>query len=126
MSLSPIARYATTPLRTQLRLDRRLLLGLTGGAALGPRTAVGQLTARVLQMGTDEPLELLQLSGVADEQVLRHQVEVLESADALAVVLDHAGVDQVECAQVRLHGVTADGVVVPGAVLDDRAGRALR
>ena len=44
----------------------------------------------------------------------------------LAGVLDDAVVDQVQRGQVRLHGVAADRVVVPGAVLEDRTRRALR
>ena len=48
------------------------------------RTAVGQLPTGVLQVGAHEPLELLQLAGVADEDVLRHQVEILQAVDALA------------------------------------------
>ena len=77
-------------------------------------------------MRADEPLELLQLARLADQQVLGHQVEVIEAVDALAGVLDDAGVDEVERGQVRLHGVAAHRVVVPGAVLDDRARGALR
>ncbi len=50
----------------------------------------------------------------------------LEPLDALAGVLDHAGVDEVESGQMRLHGVALDRIVVPRAVVDDRAGRAQR
>ena len=73
-----------------------------------------------------EPLELLQLGGVADEDVLRHRVEFLGDPDRLADVLDHPVIYQIEGGQVRLHRVPAHRVVVPGAVLENRSRRALR
>ena len=59
-------------------LDRRLLLRPAGSGLLGLRTLVGQLPARVLQVCPHEPLELLQLARLADEEILGHQVEVVE------------------------------------------------
>ena len=51
-------------------------------------------------MGTDEPLELLQLARMADEHVLGDQIELFESLDALAGVLDDADVDEVQGGQL--------------------------
>lgn len=77
-------------------------------------------------MRAHKPLELLQLPGVVDEHVLRHQVKVFEAVDGLAGVLDDPRVDQIQRGQVRLRRVAAHRVVVPGAVLQNRARRALR
>ena len=43
-----------------------------------------------------------------DQHVLRNQVEVFKPVDGLTGVLDDAGVDQIECGEVRLHGVPLD------------------
>ena len=87
---------------------------------------MGQLAARALQVRPDEPLELLQLPGLADQQVLGHRIEFVGLVDGLADVLDDAVVDQVQRGQVRLDGVAADRVVIPVTVPDDRARRAFR
>ena len=59
-------------------------------------------------MSPDEPLELLQFGGVLLEDVLGHRIEFAGAVDGLAGVLDHAGVDEVERREVRLHGVALD------------------
>ena len=46
-------------------------------AAFGGRARVSQLATRVLQMGPHEPLELLQLGRVADQDVLSDRIEVV-------------------------------------------------
>src|SRR5689334_6314364 len=76
-----------TPCRTPLLLDGRLLLGPARGGLLGLGAIVGQLAARVLQVGADEPLKLLQLGRMFDEHVLGDQVEIFEPVDRLASVL---------------------------------------
>ncbi len=78
-----------------------------------------QLATRVLQMGTHKPLELLQLGRVADQDVLSDRIEVVGFSDALAGVFDDPVVDEIQCGQVRLDDVTANGVVIPGAVFTE-------
>jgi hypothetical protein len=53
-----------------------------------------------VQVGPDEPLELLELGGLADEDVLGDRVDLADLGDGLAVVLDDAGVDGVDRRQV--------------------------
>lgn len=50
----------------------------------------------VLQERADEPLELLQLSGLANQQVLGDGVGLASESNRLAVSLNHAGVDVVQ------------------------------
>ena len=76
---------ADRPVRDDALEDARYYLtgafffARAGGGLLGLRALVGQLPAGVLQVRAHEPLELLQLAGVADEHVLRDQVEVVEA-----------------------------------------------
>lgn len=76
-------------------------------------------------MGADEPLELLQVAELLDQEVLGGRVDPARLGDGLADVLDHAGVDDVEGAEVGDGVAAADAVVLPGAGGDQRAGRAL-
>ena len=64
--------------------------------------------------------------GLRDQEILGHEVEVVELLDALAVVGDDAPVDDVEGGEVLLRGRATQAVVVPGAVLRDVPGGALR
>ena len=73
-------------------------------------------------MSAYEPLELLQLGGLPDEDVLGDGVEVAGLGDGVAVGADEAVVDQVKRAEMGLRGVATDGVVVPGAIGLDRLG----
>ncbi|SKT74563.1 Uncharacterised protein [Mycobacteroides abscessus subsp. abscessus] len=77
-------------------------------------------------MRADEPLELLQLAAVTDQQVLGYQVELIKLFDGLAGVSYHPGIHQIQRGQVSLHRVTAHRVVVPCAVFENCPGRALR
>src|SRR5690242_9792062 len=117
--------------RTAVRLFPRrpasaLALGRLRRGLLRGRARVGQGSAGVFEVCAHEPLELLQLGGVVDQDVLGDRVELFGLVDGLAGVLDDAVVDQVERGQVRLHSVAAHRIVVPGAVFQDRAWSALR
>jgi hypothetical protein len=81
---------------------------------------VGQGAAGVLEVRADEPLELLELTGLSDEEVLGHGVDLAGLLDRLPEVGEDAGVDEVESGEVRRDRVASQAVVVPGAVLDDR------
>ncbi len=85
-----------------------------------------QRAARVLEVRPHEPVELLELTGLADQHVLRHRVGILGLLDRRAVGLDDPGVDQVKSAQVRDGVVATDRVVVPAALAYERARRADR
>lgn len=78
-------------MRNQLPRRARTLLG--GG------TVVHQLPAGVLQVGADEPLELLQLGCLADEEVLGVHNRRSQTADVL---------DRQSCAAPRQIGQPAD------------------
>ena len=67
----PVRDDALEDTETGDYLTGAFFLALLAARLLGLRALVGQLTAGVLQVGADEPLELLQLAGVADEHVLR-------------------------------------------------------
>src|SRR5262245_47162683 len=110
---SPRGSQRQVSRRVRRLLDRRLLLGLARGGLLGPRALIGQLPAGILQVGADEPLELLQFGGVFLENVLGHGIKVTDAMDGLAGVFDYARVHEVERRKVGLHGIAADGVVVP-------------
>ena len=101
--------------------DARHALSLRGrlprGGLLGLRVAGGEHAAGRLQVGADEPVEQLELVQVPDQQVVGDVVDLLDVLGRLAVVLDDADVDDVERAEVGDRAVTADGVVLPGAVL---------
>jgi hypothetical protein len=98
---------------------------MSSRALLSRRATVRQLPAGILQVRAHEPLELLQLADLADDQILRNEIEFVESVDGLAGVLHDSGVDEIERGQMRLHRIPAHRVVVPGTVRDDRTGRAL-
>src|SRR5690606_25785501 len=87
--------------------------GGLGGLRFGPGAAGGELTAAVGEVSSDEPVVLLKGGGLGDHQILGHRIEVAERLDGIAMRLDHAGVHHVERAEVRRHGVAAEGVVVP-------------
>ena len=76
-------------------------------------------------MRPDEPLELLQVARVADQDVLGDRIEFLCLVDGVANVFDDTVVDEVQRRQVCLGRVTADRIVVPIAILDDRPRGAL-
>lgn len=95
------------------------------GTLLAAGTFVREGAAGALQVRPHEPLELLQLPGLPDQQILRDLVEFVGLVDGLANVLDHTGVDKVQRGQVSLDRVAAYRVVVPVPVVDDRVGRAL-
>src|ERR1700677_4838937 len=84
-------------------LARRARAGLPGGSLLGPGAAGGQRAVSVLQMGTDEPVELLQLTGMLDEHVLGDLIQFLGRLDSLPLRLDEARVHHIQGGQV-LHG----------------------
>src|SRR5277367_2737680 len=107
------ALSGTLACRARADLPSRPLLG--PGAA-GCERAVG-----VLQMGTDEPVELLQRAGMLDEHVLRDLIQLLSGLDSLALRFDDARVNNVQGSQV-LHGAGAtDGVVVPAPLGHERS-----
>jgi hypothetical protein len=72
---------------------------------------MGQVSAGVSQMRPDEPLELLQLRAVVDQDVLRDPIEFFGLVDCLADVLDDAVVHQIQRRKVRLDGVAANRIV---------------
>ena len=61
-----------------------------------------QLAARGFEVGANEPLEQFQVLGMPGEQVLRHRIQLREFGNGLALVLDHAGVDDVQGRQVLI------------------------
>ena len=72
-------------------------------------------------MGADEPLELLKLARLTDEQVLGDRVQLLGGVDGRPLGLDDSGVDDIQGTEV-LDGIgPADRVVVPVALRDERA-----
>ena len=77
-------------------------------------------------MRTDEPVEQPLLAQVADEQIVRHRVGLLDTVRRLPMVGDDALVHDVQCTEVRDGIRPAHRVVVPGAVLDQGSGRADR
>src|SRR5678816_3508243 len=97
-------------------------LCLSSGLALVVAPRGGERSFRVLEVGTYEPVELLELAGLADQHVLADQIEVVECLDGLAVFRDDTLVDDVEGTEMLGHGGPADRVVVPGPVLRHIAG----
>src|SRR5699024_10518122 len=77
-----------------------------------------------LEVRAHEPLELLELRGLADEHVLGDRVQLPGERDRLAVRGDDALVDRVEGLQVVLRIGLAEAVVGPAAVGDQTAGGA--
>ena len=93
-----------------------------GARVVPARRSAVDLAALVLQVGPDEPVVELEVVGLADEQVLRHRVDVAAELDGLAVVLDDADVDVVEGLQVVVGDGAVEAVVVPRPALDDGPG----
>ena len=62
--------------------DAFFLRRACGGSSRSARLALAKLPADVLQVRTHEPLELLQLGGVADQDVLGHRIEIVGVVDA--------------------------------------------
>lgn len=77
-------------------------------------------------MGTDKPLEQLELRGLANDEVLSDRVVFRSRSNGGSVVGDQAVVHRVESDKVVGHGAPVDGVVIPGSSVDDEAGRSLR
>src|SRR5689334_5614358 len=78
------------------------LLGSLRGTLLRAGAAGGERSVRRFQVRPDEPVVLLQLTGLLDEQVLGDRVEFLGRVDGPAVCLDDAGVHHVEGTEVLL------------------------
>ena len=76
----------------------------------GLSSALGDRAASVFEVCPDEPLELLEFAGLADEEVLGHQVEGIDVVNRLPVVRDHNVVDLVKCGQVFEGHIAAEGV----------------
>lgn len=89
------------------------------GILLGIRFGVGESARCAFEMRTDEPLELLQLTRLSDQEVLGDGVDLADLRDRLAIVGDEAVVHEVECGKVRLCGVSGNRIVVPRPVLRD-------
>jgi len=87
---------------------------------------MSQLAAGILQMSPHKPLELFQLGRLVDQNVLGDRVKLFSFLDGFTGVFDDTVVDQIEGGQMCLHGVAANGIVVPGAVFQDRARGTLR
>src|SRR5690242_16218593 len=100
-------------LRTALTLLGAGGLGALGGRLLGAGVCGGMRSVGSLEVGADEPVELLELAGLPDEHVLGHLVELLGGVDGPAVRLDDPGVHHVQSAEMLQGAGPADGVVVP-------------
>src|SRR5690606_23831964 len=72
-------------------------------------------------MRADAPLELLQLGGPADEDVLADRVDLTGGRDRPAVRGDEALVDGVERCEMLLGAGLAQRIVAPAALGDEAA-----
>ena len=100
-----IVEYQNGRLRddaTAVLIEWQALLGSLGRGLLGAGVSGGQRPVGRFQVRADEPVELLQLAGLADEHVLSDLVEVLGSVDSTTVRLDDACVDHVQDTKVLL------------------------
>ena len=64
-------------------------------------------------MGANEPVVLLQLSGLLHEHVLANKIEFLHVVHGHTVVTDNSGVNNIESTKVFLHSGPQQRVVVP-------------
>ncbi|QIP38656.1 hypothetical protein G9444_1413 [Rhodococcus erythropolis] len=101
------------------------LTRLVCGILLGGRAFVYEAAAGVLEVRTNEPLELLQLCRLADQHVFCDRIDLADVVDCSAAVGDDPGVDEVERSQMGASVVAADGVVVPSPIALDRSRCAL-
>jgi len=88
-----------------------VLTRLICGILLGGRAFVYEAATRVLEVSTNEPLELFQLRRLADQHVLGDRIDLADAVDCGATVGDDPGVDEVERSEVRTSVVAADASV---------------
>src|SRR5688572_3951406 len=87
--------------------------GVGGRAVGGPAVAEHGVTAGVLEVGADEPLEQLELTELPDEQVFGHRIDLAGLLHRAAVVFDDPAVHAIECGQMANGRFAIQLVVVP-------------